>query len=607
MTEINKSFIEKYLYIGMKDNISTYFGDNVEIIEKMNQINQYQQHYKKILNDMSSFKIEIEMIIQKFVIEMYNKINVIDADINYILGKIVDVTNYKFNVILDNLNIHHLINLSDYKSSIKNEVFYEFQQKYINMIYNYIYMGKYGKTQIKLIDLINEKWLYINIETIIKFFDSFDKFNKIDISEYILLMQNKFDDIEFIKKMLNYINENFVSMKLHETKKENTVYTLIQDINEEIDEIKKTKQKIFDLNTFTFILVNLKSNGFLFYEQYFKNIKSKYYEVDIDILNNEIKLAMHFISVVNKMKDTNVNRYVNDMLINIRNYLFDLQESYYNNAIYQKIKINQESEKYKDVDITKFNRDLTNFLILKYIHYNEENILIHMHKLDNTDINKNILNNKSINEKLIGYLDIYRSFFKTRYPDREIEYDLIDSTMIVKMTFAKIYYIHMSLIQYIILDIIMKNENITIQEIFELLGIQLSKLNDTFNSLLKIKIIKRTSDFKFSLNKDFQFTQHKLSISGLVKKDNDTQKIKEKDFAHDRNMIVYCNLIYYAKKNTYFSRDTVMEELKFKIPFKLNDEYIDKAIEKALTDDYIVKKEIANINGANDVIYQYSE
>ena len=92
----------------------------------------------------------------------------------------------------------------------------------------------------------------------------------------------------------------------------------------------------------------------------------------------------------------------------------------------------------------------------------------------------------------------------------------------------------------------------------------------------------------------------------MVKKTTEI-KASQREFIHDRNMIVFCNLVHYAKKNTYFSRDTIMEQLSYCVPFKLNDEYINKAIEKAIEDEYIKLQEIPNANGITDEIYQYSD
>jgi hypothetical protein len=607
-TPKSPTFIEKYLNIGIKDSINESFGpDSLKYThrqhfrQKIEEINTYQQYYNEKLVDIKLVKTRLEMEINEYIEGNYNTINVSTADINYYLNGISECYNEKFNIIISKMNITHIIKMVDYMNDINkdNSVFKELMNVYFKLFNQLVLLRGYGKSEQILYELMNENWDTINLENLLKFANVLSKlkYYKVDTKDFNLLFQTKFENIDNITKLLDFINNCYISPK------EMQKNQIIHDINQETKEFSKSNELKYN---FRFIIENLKSNGFLLFEQYYKNIKGRHIELNIESINREIILTKHFISIIASFEETNVNRYVNDMLINIRNYLFDLQESQYNNEIYRKIKIKAESDKYKSEDINIYNRDLTSFQIFKYSYLNPENILMHSHTLGDTS---ETLNYNSVNKYLAGYLDIYRSFYKTRYPDREIEYDLIDSTIIVKMKFDKIYYIHMSLIQYIILDLIMNKECITIQEIFELIGISLSRLNDTFNSLLKIKIIKRTTgtDMKFSLNKEFEFTKNKLSISGLVKKEVSETKLKQREFMHDRNMIVLCNLVYYAKKNTYFVRDTIMDELTYKVPFKLNDDYINKAIAKALDDDYIKIQEIPHVNGTTDIIYQYND
>lgn len=603
--QTSPTFIEKYLCIGIKDSINAELNTlklkntHMETItHKIEEIKKYQQYYKEKLVDAKLVKINLEKQISDYMEENHNKINVLSADINYFLKGISEFYSEKFYTIITRMDIAHIIKMLDYSNDKENIVFKELMNAYFKLFNEKILSKEYGKTTKKLYELMNDNWDTINLDNLLNFANVLSKlkYYKTDTTNFNLLFQTKYDNIINITNLLNFLINSYI---LPKDKPRNE---LIHDINEEITEPPKNDEFKYNLR---FLIENLKSNGFLLFEQYYKSIKSRYSDLNIESINRDLVLTKHFMTIVAGLEETNVNRYVNDMLINIRNYLFDLQESHYNNEIYRKIKIKAESEKYKSEDISKYNRELTNFQIFKYNYSNQENILMSSHTIGDKS---ETLNYNTVNKNLLIYLDIYRSFFKTRYPDREIEYDLIDSTIIVKMKFDKIYYIHMSLIQYIILDIIMNNECITVQEIFLTTGISLSRLNETFNSLLKIKIIKRTTgpDIKFSLNKDFEFNKNKLSISGLVKKEG-SEKVAQREFMHDRNMIVLCNLVYYAKKNTYFSRDTIMDELTYKVPFKLNDEYINKAISKALEDDYIKVKEIPNMNGTIDIMYQYCD
>jgi hypothetical protein len=606
------TFMDKYLNMGIKDSLNSLCDSAIirntkkqKLINIVDEVNTYQTIYKQKLENSEMVKKQLNNLISDYVEQTYNKINVLDADINYFLKGICDSYNERFNIIVNRMDINHIIKMLDYTNNKleENGTFKILMNMYFKLFGEKILLGLYGKTKKILNEQISENWEGINFEYLLNFSNVLSKlkYYKIDTIEFNLLFQTKFDDISNITKILEFINKNFTLPK--ETVKNQLIY----DINEEIKQEPINRNELkYNLR---FLIENLKSNGFLLFEQYYKDIKSRYSEINIDVVNRDLTLTKHMMYIISSFEVTNVNRYVNDMLINIRNYLFDLQESYYNNDVYRKIQIKTESDKYKNEDINKYNRELTNFQIFKYNYINPENILTQVHNLSSQSMDNKTLIFNSINKNLATYLDIYRSFYKTRYPDREIEYDLIDSTIIVKIKFDKTYYIHMALIQYIILDIIMKKDCISVQEIFDIVGIPLSNLNDTFNSLLKIKMIKRNtgSDIKFSLNTDFEFEKNKLSISGLVKKEISETKIAQREFIHDRNMIVLCNLVHYAKKNTYFSRDTIMEELMYKIPFKLNDEYINKAIIKALEDDYIKVQEIPNANGAIDILYQYND
>lgn len=97
--------------------------------------------------------------------------------------------------------------------------------------------------------------------------------------------------------------------------------------------------------------------------------------------------------------------------------------------------------------------------------------------------------------------------------------------MIVKMVFgSKPYYIHLALIQYMVLDKLFNSSvnGLGIKDISEKLNIPIKNLQEAINSLLHIKLIKRSSnansvlDMKLFINYDFVHENNKLSISSLV-------------------------------------------------------------------------------------------
>ena len=218
-------------------------------------------------------------------------------------------------------------------------------------------------------------------------------------------------------------------------------------------------------------------------------------------------------------------------------------------------------------------------------------------KYSTENINK-ITEPKLTDLKIEPYFDIYKAYYKSRYPDREIEFNPIQSTLIVKMKFLeKIYYIHMALIQYIVLDLIYKSEQkISILYISEKSGIEVKYLQETINSLLQIKIIKRTDaksieNLKFYMNHNFVHDNNKISISSLVTKEDltSTNIENKKEYLHDRNTIILSNVYDYIKKNKTFTKDLLISELQYIIPFKFSQEQIDNIVKNLIDKEHITE------------------
>ena len=478
--------------------------------------------------------------------------------------------------------------------------------KYYKLFNNQIISGRYGKSNKLISEYMLNNWVQINFDSLLNYTEILSKlkYHNFPTTEYDLIIQTKFDDVANITKLLDYIKKNFILKK-----EENLDINSLTESNE---------LNNFQQFNFRYIVSELKSNGFLLFEQYFKDIQTRYANsIPIDMVYKDLKITRYFITIISQKPNTNVNRYVNEILIKIRSYLLDLMDSHYNNIAYQKIKVRPTSEKYKNVDISNFRREISTFKSLKY-NFSPEQVISSSSSSssssDNTNTKSNLLiccADKEIPSNLSPYLDMYKSYYKARFPDRVIEYDLINSTLIVKMKFNQIYFIHMALLQYIVLDVIMKMANISATNISDKLNIPLANLSDTFNSLLKIKIIKRINsndDICFMLNNDFTFEKNKLSISGLVKKDS-VEVVKQREFLHDRYMIVLANLLYWAKKTKYFAADIIDEALVHVVPFKILDEHISKAIEKAISDEYIKEIKVPSTNGDGtfQIMYNYIE
>lgn len=575
--------VSKYINLTNRD----FIGLGILSPELSEEIISYQDNFLMYYNNPSTLKLLLDEKISKYVDSIYSKLCIENVDINYYLEHINIVSKVRFYEITKILQISHTISMMDHGTKDKNTYKYFSNEyyKYFNLkILNSQYSIK--KQKKKLIELVDENWSNINFDNLINFTTTLNrlKYFDQDVSIYAEIYENKFNSKESIKKLVSYIIQNFVDpTELEEN----------YNFEEENDSNKKYN--------FRFIVDNIKSNGFALFEEYYEQLINRYkHSIAIEQIKNDKNIILYFMKIISQKESTSVNRFVNEMLIKIRDYIYDLEDSYNNNHDYQKIRIETQSDKYKDFDLSTLKREKYNFTMIKYL-FGEETI-------------KNYI----LNQNIEPYFDIYRSHYYNRYPDRQISYDIIKSNITVELKYNdQTYFIHMAIIQYLVLYRIINNSHgLTINQISEETGILVGELKETINSLIKIKLIGKTggnlSDIetiRLIQNPNFSYDKNKISIYSLVQKEKQDDKIeKPKEFLHDRNTIVYSNLIDWIKKNKFFYKDTLIDSIKYKIPFGITDDQIEYSINKALNDDIIKKINISNNPLDNEkIMYQYSD
>lgn len=553
--------------------------------ELENDILTYQNNFLMYHIDPDKLKDILEEKIIIYIDSIYFKLNIKDVEINYYLEHINNSSILKFQEIIKILQIDHIISMMDHGS--KNKIIFKyFLEKYYKYFYFKVINGTYLLKNEKktLIELLDENWSTINFDNLINFTTTLNKMKYFeqDISSYSIIYENKFNLKENIKKLVSYIINNFVDQS-----------ELEENYNFENENYSTKKYN------FRFIIDNLKSNGFSLFEEYRDQIINRYKNsLNIEKIKNDKKIIFYFMRIISQQNSTSVNRSVNEILIKIRDYLYDLEDSYNNNRDYQKIRIEAQSEKYKNLDLTTLKREKFSFTTLKYI-FGEETI-----------------NNYKLNTNIEPYFDIYRAHYQNRYPDRQIAYDIIKSSITVELKYEeKIYYIHMAIIQYLVLDRIFNNPNgLNLDQISEQTNISINLLKQTINSLIKIKLIGKTkeTDLKKIIlikNSNFSYDNNKISIYSLIQLEkNDIDTVKSKEYLHDKNTIIYCNLIDWVKKNKFFYKDTIIDCIKYKIPFNVKEEQIEYSINKALNDNIIDKVNIStNLYDEERIMYKYSD
>ena len=561
-------------YLNLLDNEEEKIGFNCSVINNYNSIFKLDS---KQLENILIGKIE------KYINNKLEKITNNNCDVNYYINNINLISNNKFKEVINEIEIDYMI--IDYNNNNNNNKNYKYYQ---NEYYKYFY-ERINKIEFiienekyKLYEIFNKLWNKINFKNIIKFSNLLNKFNYFgkDILSFKNLIIDKFDDEENIVKLINYIVDNFV---LDEASNND-------NFNEELNEDNKFN--------FRFIIDNLKSNGYLLFEKYSILLKKRYSDkINIEDIKKDIKIIKYFIYIVRNKDSNSVNKLVNDILIRMRDYLNDIEDSYLNNNSLRLIEENNLClNNNRNVDLKKLQRNIYQFKILKYNNVEDELLL-----------------NYNLSKEIEPYFNVYNTYYNKKYEDREIEYDIINTSLIVQMKFSKSYQIHMALIQYLVLDIIYKkNDDISLLEISKEINISLTNkhLENTINSLLKVKLIKKLSNNEeiiLSINKQFEMNDSKISISSLIIKDKSSSN-NTKEFLHDRKTIIYSNIIDYIKKNMILYEDTIINIIQYKIPFKITQLMITDALNQALSNNHIIKLELENnTNNGSQIIYKYVE
>ena len=176
-------------------------------------ISSYHKMYKQNLVNPSLVKDELVTRLNTHISMIYKKINVDNADINYYLDNIYSNKKTKFYDIIDQMEIIHIIKMLDYgreyNSSSSN---YKFLMDEYNKLFNIqIINGKFGKSNKLISQYMLDNWVQINFDSLLNYTEVLSKlkYHNYPTTEYDLIIQNKFDDITNITKLLDYIKKIF--------------------------------------------------------------------------------------------------------------------------------------------------------------------------------------------------------------------------------------------------------------------------------------------------------------------------------------------------------------------------------------------------------------
>lgn len=197
-----------------------------------------------------------------------------------------------------------------------------------------------------------------------------------------------------------------------------------------------------------------------------------------------------------------------DLYAKMKYQINDIKLSKQYNDSFKKINVQVKSDKYKNLDITKINKDNVDFTVGRSYAW---------------DLNEDETLNIPI--ELSVYFDIFNNYYKSKYPDRELNCQYDKSSAIIKLQLnEKNYNIQMTLPQLIVLTIINNNGTISAKNISVQLNMPLKRLGSILNSLIAVKLLNREDgpandpNLLFSINKNCSFLEENISLISLMRK-----------------------------------------------------------------------------------------
>ena len=550
-------------------------ADDVDVVDAVNdkarRVVEYNRVYNKSLNNEFYVENYLKRKFENYQYENSKKIFIPNCEINYIIEKILHMENKYFSKILETLNVDTISRIQCGSNNEKN--YFKYKKLYLEIMYKNIFEGENNN----LLLLLDKHWVNLKLQNLIGFSYLLMKLNDndVDIDKYNSFISIKLNDIETLKKFINIIRKMYdfdKNNKLFHLKINYIVNNLMTDGLLLFQEFEKDVIDYYSQNRINYTLTN----------EYEYN---KMHQSNLKRCDTDIGIIKMFINIIYNKDKTASSRNINEILLRIKSFLTDIKNNYLDNDAYTKINIVAKSNKYTNLDVKTINRQKCIFKMLKY----------------NICTDNSATDNCVFPDEIQMYIDIYKSYFHSRYPDRVLSFNLFGSPMVIKFKInGEIYHIHMSIMQFILLDIINKNKNgIDVFNIASTINIKLKLLESTFNSLLKMRLIKRNTDYVFYPNNDFNYPDKKISIFNLVNTNTHIDREKlERQFVHDKNLILQCNVINFAKKNREFTLDTLTKHLSKVIPFIVDESTLTKCLEKCVNDNYLL---------LNDDKYVYEE
>jgi len=365
---------------------------------------------------------------------------------------------------------------------------------YINLVKNYIFYmmvinqqyTNFNDSPLYLYEILTElvRLRTIGISDVLLLFNMYNFYVRLSnipknrVKLFNIDLENKFvvnlgDDEEFIKDMLQYINDGIMKID-----------------NENND------KKINEINDLLNILSRLNNS----------NLFKGYYDTMLEtrLLNNK-----SLITIERKMAQT-LTSFGNEFYTRIMNKINDIEtkQLLIQKYITIEITISQTGSQKDTFDIKKLNRSILKPFLMRYGSWANSNVM------KQTTL--------SVPIEMKPYINSFTSFILKRYPHRQFKWNFDLGTSILKIKLKDIeYLIEMTTPQMFLFLQFNKKESVRVKDIASNMGITLQELGPILNSFLRSRILKRESgnvspDSEIFLNNDFTYANASFSIVSLM-------------------------------------------------------------------------------------------
>lgn len=278
---------------------------------------------------------------------------------------------------------------------------------------------------------------------------------------------------------------------------------------------------------------------------------------------------------------TSLNYFDNpDIYAKMKYQINDIKSSKHYNETYKKINVQVKSEKYKNLDANSLNKEKADFTVARSYAWDLK---------DDETLN--------VPPEVSVYFDIFNGYYKSKYPDRELNCQYDKSTSVVRLELNnKIYNIHMTLPQLIVLTVINNSGTISAINISKQLNMPLRRLGGILNSLIAVKLLNREEgaandpNLLFSLNQNCSFLEENVSLISLMRKNKCENEISD--------TVLKAEILSFIAQNENTTLENIMLFLEEKLKLKIEQSRVNNILQQQIKSN-VVKSE-TNLYSLND-------